>query len=208
MESRLDVSPAGTETPDAWRSEACRRALNVQRSLARTLEELGQSVAVWSPETRIVQRTASLEKLLAHQADGERLWAECQRVVSDLGSRCLDAEPRAHLQPASHRVAIGKSRFGVTGSIYSLPGVDVRPLVVVSVARVTSALPSESELVERFALTPSEAKVALLLARGFSNKMVAEHLSIRAATARRHTERVFAKLGVNARAQVAPRIGT
>jgi DNA-binding CsgD family transcriptional regulator len=58
----------------------------------------------------------------------------------------------------------------------------------------------------QYGLTPAEARVAVLLADGASNAAVAAALSIRPATARRHTEKVLAKLGVRRRAAVASKV--
>ena len=54
----------------------------------------------------------------------------------------------------------------------------------------------------RFGLTPREAAVAQLLARGEPNARVAELLGISPHTARRHTESVMLKLDAHNRAQV------
>ncbi|HUP19001.1 MAG TPA: helix-turn-helix transcriptional regulator, partial [Gemmatimonadota bacterium] len=62
---------------------------------------------------------------------------------------------------------------------------------------------SDAEIVERYRLTPRETQVARLLAAGRSNAEVASDLAISPHTARRHTERVLAKLAVASRAQVA-----
>lgn len=72
-----------------------------------------------------------------------------------------------------------------------------------ALARSTDRWPSERALSQRFGLTSREAQVALRLARGASEKRVARALGISVHTARRHTEKVFVKLGVNARGQVA-----
>jgi non-specific serine/threonine protein kinase len=55
-------------------------------------------------------------------------------------------------------------------------------------------------------LTRREVEVAVLLAQGLPNSSVAKALYISPHTARRHTERVMAKLDVPARAQVAAAI--
>ncbi|MFQ5537650.1 MAG: response regulator transcription factor [Gemmatimonadota bacterium] len=55
----------------------------------------------------------------------------------------------------------------------------------------------------RAGLTPRQFEVALLLARGKSNKAVARTLGIAPATARRHTEQVLSRLGVPRRSGVA-----
>lgn len=52
-------------------------------------------------------------------------------------------------------------------------------------------------------LTPRELQIALLIARGLSNRGIAEELFISPATAARHVANIFAKLGLNSRAQVA-----
>jgi DNA-binding NarL/FixJ family response regulator len=60
---------------------------------------------------------------------------------------------------------------------------------------------------ETFGLTPRESHVAALLAHGASAKEVATELAVTVSTARRHTESVLRKLGVNSRAKVASRLG-
>ena len=57
-------------------------------------------------------------------------------------------------------------------------------------------------------LTPREAGVARLMASGLSTKAIASELGISPHTARHHTERVFAKLGVRSRAAAAALVAT
>ena len=52
-------------------------------------------------------------------------------------------------------------------------------------------------------LTPREREVAALVARGLSNRAIAQELVITEATAERHIGNVFAKLGLASRAQLA-----
>jgi DNA-binding NarL/FixJ family response regulator len=52
-------------------------------------------------------------------------------------------------------------------------------------------------------LTTREHEIALLIARGLSNRGIAEELFISPATAARHVANILAKLGLNSRAQVA-----
>ena len=56
---------------------------------------------------------------------------------------------------------------------------------------------------EATALTPREQEIAALLARGLSNRAVADELVIAPATVARHVANIFAKLDVSSRAQVA-----
>lgn len=53
-------------------------------------------------------------------------------------------------------------------------------------------------------LSPREQEVAMLLARGHSNREIATLLAIAEHTARRHTERVLERLGLTSRQQIAP----
>jgi DNA-binding CsgD family transcriptional regulator len=52
-------------------------------------------------------------------------------------------------------------------------------------------------------LTARELQIAHLIARGLSNRAIAEELVISPATAARHVANILAKLGLNSRAQVA-----
>jgi DNA-binding NarL/FixJ family response regulator len=52
-------------------------------------------------------------------------------------------------------------------------------------------------------LTAREQQIAQLIARGLSNRAIAEELVISPATAARHVANIMAKLGLNSRAQVA-----
>jgi DNA-binding CsgD family transcriptional regulator len=74
--------------------------------------------------------------------------------------------------------------------------------VIVSMTRVIRRLPDPEALVNRFGLTPCEASVALLLARGMPNRDIARTLAVSTHTARHHTESVLLKLGIHTRAAV------
>jgi len=52
-------------------------------------------------------------------------------------------------------------------------------------------------------LSPREREVATLVTQGLTNKQIAERLVIAPRTAENHLQRVFDKLGVSSRAQVA-----
>ena len=56
-------------------------------------------------------------------------------------------------------------------------------------------------------LTPGEQRVAELVASGLSNKEVAGQLYLSVYTVQAHLSRVYAKLGVRSRSQLARRLG-
>ncbi len=64
-------------------------------------------------------------------------------------------------------------------------------------------LPGVREVMAAHDLTRREAEVALLLARGASNRDAAEHLCVSPHTVRKHAEHIFAKLGIHSRTVLA-----
>lgn len=62
-------------------------------------------------------------------------------------------------------------------------------------------------LKQRFNLTTSEIRVALLLDERWSNREIADALGVSEHTARRHTEKVLLKLGIHSRTHVRSVIG-
>jgi DNA-binding CsgD family transcriptional regulator len=64
-------------------------------------------------------------------------------------------------------------------------------------------LPGVREIMAVHDLTRREAEVALLIARGASNRDAAEHLSVSPHTVRKHAEHIFAKLGIHSRTVLA-----
>jgi serine/threonine-protein kinase PknK len=61
--------------------------------------------------------------------------------------------------------------------------------------------PPAEERIER--LTPREQEVALLVARGLTNRQIASELSVSRSTANNHVARILGKLGLRSRAQIA-----
>lgn len=74
-----------------------------------------------------------------------------------------------------------------------------RTVLVLLLPAPTTTAPSRAD---DWGLTPREAEVARLIADSASAKAIAAALGISVHTARRHTERVFAKLRVQCRAEV------
>jgi len=63
-----------------------------------------------------------------------------------------------------------------------------------------------SHLQIEYGMTPREIEVAMLIAEGCSNSVVAQRLGISPHTARHHTQRVLGKLGVHSRAEAGARL--
>lgn len=73
--------------------------------------------------------------------------------------------------------------------------------------RYGNARPQQVEsLRKRFRLTPSQARVATLLADRLTNEEIAREIHVKPSTARRHTEAVLLRLEINSRFKVVARI--
>jgi non-specific serine/threonine protein kinase len=77
----------------------------------------------------------------------------------------------------------------------------VRPEEGVATGSETS--PRSTVVKDRNALTPREGEIAVLIARGLSNRDIASHLSLAKRTVETHVQNILNKLNVNSRAAVA-----
>lgn len=158
----------------------------------RTLERFDVPFAVFSrdgrqtyvsPEARAILDPAALESL--------NLWRQVSQAM--LG--------------ASARARRDSGTLGLRYSVVVRPIPDGGPqhafAAVFGPASPRHDAGDEGELVPGSGLTPREVAVARLIASGHSNKEVGEALGISPHTARRHTERVYRKLGVSNRARLA-----
>lgn len=169
-------------------------ALSRRATLVTTVDALKAAVLVTDTQGAEVHRSAALDRLIGAEGDDGRLLALVQRWARHLA----DHRPRAVAPEAYLRGVRGS--YGVRGlRLDESP--DVGGLVVVEPAGLP--LPDSRALRDRFGLTKREAEVALLLATGLADRVIAAQLYIAHATARRHTERVLRKLGVKSRAAVA-----
>lgn len=79
-------------------------------------------------------------------------------------------------------------------------------VAVVRVERLTPALPAPGLIQRRLGLTPRQAEVARLIARGRTSAEIAEELGISVHTVRRHTEAILSRLELRSRSGVAARL--
>ncbi len=92
--------------------------------------------------------------------------------------------------------AAGAVRLATGSGRGDLPGDPARPAVPAQ-----AAVPLSSGALST--LTAREREIAALIARGLSNRGIADELVISPATAARHVANIFTKLGFTSRAQVA-----
>jgi DNA-binding CsgD family transcriptional regulator len=142
----------------------------------------------------LVHTNVALRHLLAMERD-PRLRKAVDRFAHAL------AEARSSSEIATGKVRTRAAAYILRGSYLAENPIGVGPAVMVAVERSCGRPSAGATLQDRFAFTRSEAQVAALIADGNSNIEIATSLCISRHTARHHTERIFAKLGVRSRAE-------
>lgn len=171
--------------------------------MSRMLDQLGQAILVTHSDGRELHRTSALAALLAEDACTDRILGELRRVASSV-ARALSGR---HCPPAGmHRLQTATAAYRIHGTSLAAGLLSRQPAILVSIERATPELPDIPSLVERHGLTTREAEVALLLARGLSNRQIAKRLRISAHTVRHHAEWVFSKLDIHTRKALALRL--
>jgi DNA-binding CsgD family transcriptional regulator len=159
----------------------------------RVLDAMREGLMLVEATGRVLHETPAIARILADEWERDRVriaMLGCARSLNQVRRACT-----SELRTAQHRYRIRGCYAGeeLAGS----------STVLVAIERVGPALaPDDSTLKLRFGLTPREIQVTRLLAAGRRNDDVAASLQISPHTARRHTERVLAKLGASSRAAV------
>lgn len=174
-------------------------------SLARSIDSLSDAIGLYDLQGRVLHANPALLRLLDAEPQREHLLEEMRARAAFLGvlaSRCTKAQQTGIPGPRVGETEAG-GRYRVTGSYVGEALLGPGTTVLISVTTLRPPLPSEESLRERFQLTPREAAVTTLLAKGMTNEQIAATLRISTHTARHHTESVFLKLNVHSRGEVA-----
>jgi DNA-binding CsgD family transcriptional regulator/PAS domain-containing protein len=178
-------------------------------AFARLADELSDGMVVADRAGRVLHENAAFRRLVADDPESAKLRAEVAGAVRALTVRAA-ARSHGSLATASPtsvrhcRTAHGdyRVRAAVTPTAATGPGCGV----LVLVERATAAPPSDEALRSVYRLTPREVQVARLISAGARSAEMANTLGVSVHTVRRHTERVFGKLGAHCRAQVGARL--
>ena len=207
----------------AWVSLASLDIATAQARLAESLElsmATGQRLGI----ARGLEAFAALAVVHADDVTAIRLEGAATALRETIGpvrSAAAEARLSTLLAPAHQRLggsaaasllAEGRRltmheavRFALrSGRGPSPPG--ARPpgtAATVPPAAPATALSGPAALIPASVLTAREQEIALLIARGLSNRGIADELVISPATAARHVANILGKLGLNSRAQVA-----
>ncbi|HKN65807.1 MAG TPA: LuxR C-terminal-related transcriptional regulator [Gemmatimonadaceae bacterium] len=163
---------------------------------------------VFDTTGRELHRSAAFAALIEQDPGGAVLVAAARQLSLRASSRFVRA-PFSHEPPVvvTDAVKTPADEYDLRATMMPDGAFGSGPSVAILVRpRSAAALPPSEALENTFRLTRREAEVALQLARGATRKEIATALGISEHTVRAHTERVFAKLGVSARAAVLPAI--
>jgi DNA-binding CsgD family transcriptional regulator len=186
------------------------RRLGVHRAeLASVFDSATQGYALFDMRGSLLHENPALARLLARDPERERLRVSMRALALNFGALAMRARTRnaptaVDLAPSmfrEHRTAVG--RYRVSAALLTAGLVARDSCILVALERPERHPLSNEELGDRYMLTAREVEVARLLAEGKRTSDVAEALGVSTHTARHHTERVLAKLGVTTRAGVA-----
>jgi DNA-binding CsgD family transcriptional regulator len=187
---------------------ACRTVTTQPIALLNVLNLLDEGIILLDDRCNTLWANTAFATTIRADPECDRILAETRRLAATVATAELAcssalAPPQALIDARSEvctrvaQYALRAVRLGSDAAFME------RPFdVVVSMTRVVRRLPDPEALVNRFGLTPCEASVARLLARGMPNRDIARTLAVSAHTARHHTESVLSKLGVHTRAAV------
>ena len=179
-------------------------------SLSSHLDSLIEGIRITDLEGRPVHQNPSFTAAVSGKPIERLIEATIAEIVSELSTLTRDrhgnvmalagAQVRREIQAPS-------SSYEVRGSFLGreLLGAEVR--VAISLQRISpqSAL-SDAALQAQFGLTDREIQITRCLAQGESTKEIAQSCGISPHTARRHTEKIFTKLGVRNRSQIGHKL--
>lgn len=156
--------------------------------------------ALLDGRSRWVHRTPALREIL--RALPSEAAAGLLELIEGLAQRLLQGAVTALPSVPPEPTIFGVHGFQVSGVLLGPDGPFARPYALIRLEPVASSTAAAGRA-RRAGLTAREAEVAMLLARGLSDKAIAARLQISWATARRHTENILRKLKIGSRGAVA-----
>lgn len=196
-------------------ADALRRGDETLRAVQGALDRLDLGVLVCDPEGRVLAKNELGEALLrrgdALQLRGGALRARTPAATRTLKARLAEASGTGHRIPRAGAVVLAREDASAVHLLAtplaqaSLPS-GLRPAGATAALFVRPPEPwrplDRRVLRQLYGLTPTEARVAALLAEGRTLRQVAEALEVRITTARAHLGAVFDKTGTRRQAEL------
>ena len=184
-----------------------------RQSLAAHLDSLSEGIRICDLKGDTVHQNPAFTAAIALEREPEKLERAVFDVVHTLvGIANEQGTGTSHVAAAAgHRLtsqySTSTAAYQVGGTFLGreLLGAELR-IAVTLIRLAAHTTLSDATLQERYNLTVRELEIARRLAHGQSTKEVAHACGISLHTARRHTEKIFQKLGVRNRSQVGPRL--
>jgi DNA-binding CsgD family transcriptional regulator len=173
---------------------------------------VGDGILLFDLSGRLLHQNSAASRILAAEAGPDRVRLEHEARLAALGVAALLRGPRGSdglgaASPPYRQVRGTRCEYRLAGTLLRQAAPGPKPLIAVTVERITPERLSDGALQVRFGLTAREVQVARLLTEGRTDAGIAAVLGVTRHTASRHAEHVRAKLGVRSRAAVATRIG-
>ena len=160
--------------------------------LAAAAAALREAAGLPAPSADRTQQYLDAARSLGQEALTE-LWEEGLRLTPDAAvTLALTSGPEVALSPGP-----GSRPRGAEGG----PGAPAYPAT--PAGALAAGLAAAPRIPPQSSLTPREREITALIARGYSNKGIADELVISPATAARHVANILSKLGFTSRAQIA-----
>jgi DNA-binding CsgD family transcriptional regulator len=181
----------------------------LRRTLHDAFDAVQDGLELRDAAGRLLHANVALTRIAQDDPQSDRISDAMEHVCSAVRGTLRTStgyDAIAALDAVTRDVRTDRARYRVRGQFVSSSTFGAGTTIIISVAQLTPSPPSLEALQERWELTPQEARVALLLARGYSNARIAEELQLGGTTTRHYTEAVFLKLRVHSRAEAARRI--
>jgi non-specific serine/threonine protein kinase len=169
---------------------------------------MGQSGGQKPQVIDALEGMSSLAGVTEEATRAARLWGAAEAARNTTGIALSSAERTMHepyLAPACSRLGEAAwERARAEGRAMSLEEAAEYAVVEEETDRPPDPVLEQAPSAEPpVVLTSREAEVAGLVARGFSNRQIAQELSISERTAGNHVAKILSKLGLSSRAQIA-----
>ena len=173
------------------------RLSRVPFELATVVDTLPVPLLIFDADAREQHRNHAFRQVLGGTGDADAIARAAQQLAHGLRPSSASDD----LPPAQQTIRLASGMFTLRGHLGDASA-HQDPVILVSIDRA-SALPAPETLTARSDLTPREAEVAALMARGRTDQEIADDLVISVHTARRHASSVLQKLDLPSRAGVA-----
>ena len=181
-----------------------------RESLTSHLDELTTGIRIYDLDGSVVHQNPAFTAALAADDMRERL----EKAIADILVALVElSSERGNTGAAlagdrvTQEIHTNTASYQVRGSFLGRELLGAERRIAISLERLPPDTPlSDRALRERFGLTPRELEIARRLAHGQSTKDVAHTCGISIHTTRRHSEKIFAKLGVRNKSQLGPRL--